>query len=202
MLITPPGQHRAYSLPVLLFVFGIVFLVFSSAALMRAERLRDGFGMAFGALLGGGAIAMALAEIRVLSSAGDQVIVRGWRRRLALDRASTAFGVRLQTGWRSARYIVLITDGSVSDDVAEFLGEGAARRAIARLEAALGTEPGRRAAALVRAIEKPWKADVAEGQKIIDAYYASPAWRRAKYGVIGLVVVYSLAMLLYGALGN
>jgi hypothetical protein len=199
VLITRQARRRAYNVPVLLFLFGSVFLIFSMAALVNVARLGDGFAMVFGLLLGAWAIAMSLGEIRVLRSVDDLVSVRGWRRTLTLDRASTAFGVRLQTSFRSSRYIVLITDGSVSDDVTECLSEGRARRAIARLEAALGTEPGRRAAAFVRSIEKPWQANVAEGQKIIDAYYASPAWRRAKYGVLGLVVIYSLAMLLYGA---
>ena len=187
MLITRP--RRAWSVPILLFAFGVVFLVFS-----LPERLIAGV------LLGAGAVAMAAGEFRVLTSVDDRLVIRGLRRRLVLDRAETAFGVRLQTSWRSARYIVVSTDGFVSDEVAEFVSEGNARRAIARLEAALETTPGRRAAAFVRAIEKPWQANVAEGQKIIDAYYTSPAWRRVKYGVIGLVIVYSLAMLLYGAL--
>lgn len=176
-------------MPILLFAFGVAFLVFS-----LPERLIAGV------LLGAGAVAMAAGEFRVLTSVDDRLVIRGLRRRLVLDRAETAFGVRLQTSWRSARYIVVSTDGFVSDEVAEFVSEGNARRAIARLEASLETTPGRRAAAFVRAIEKPWQANVAEGQKIIDAYYTSPAWRRVKYGVIGLVIVYSLAMLLYGAL--
>jgi hypothetical protein len=187
VLITRP--RRAWSVPVLLFAFGMAFLGFS-----LPERL------IVGVLLGAGAVAMAVGEFRVLTSVDDRLVIRGFRRRLVLERAETAFGVRLQTGWRSSRYIVVATDGSISDDVAEFVSEGNARRAIARFEAALETTSGRRAAAVVRSIEKPWKAHVAEGQKIIDAYYASPAWRRAKYVVIGLVVVYSLAMLIYGAL--
>ena len=176
-------------MPILLFALGMAFLVFS-----LPQR------SIVGVLLGAGAVAMAAGEFRVLTSVDDRLVIRGLRRRLALDRAETAFAVRLQTSWRSARYIVVATDGSVSDEVAEFMSEGNARRAIARLEASLATTSGRRAAAIVRSIEKPWKANVAEGQKIIDAYYASPSWRRAKYGVIGLVILYSLAMLLYGAL--
>lgn len=82
MLITRP--RRAWNVPILLFAFGVGLVVFSSSA-----------GLIAGVLLGGGALVMALSEFRVLTSVDDRVVVRGVRRRLALERASAAFAARL-----------------------------------------------------------------------------------------------------------
>ena len=67
MLITRP--RRAWNVPILLFAFGMVLVVFSSSA-----------GLIAGGLLGGGALVMALGEFRVLTSVDDRVPGRGGQR--------------------------------------------------------------------------------------------------------------------------
>jgi hypothetical protein len=204
VLLTHRDPPRALSIPVLYFGAGLGILIVSIAALIGGA---SPWGAGGGVLLGAASVAIALGSVRLITTDANALTVRGIKRRLALDRDASAFGVRLHTSHRSASYVVFVTDGSVQDDVAEFMSETSARGAIARLEKQLlgGTpEPGersrRRGAAAVRSVEKEWRTRVGEGQKVIDAYYASPAWARAKYGVIALVVVYSLAMLIYGAL--
>lgn len=142
-----------------------------------------------------------LGELAVVGLADHRLRLWGLLRRRELLAASCAFGVRLQTGSRSSRYIVFVTDGQASEDVGEWSTERGARRGIEKLSETLygttthgGSETAQR---MVVQIESDWKATVAQAQQTVDAYYQSPAWRRGKYLIIALIVTYSIGMAAY-----
>ncbi len=161
-----------------------------------------GWGMVLGTgLFGGFVLFLALSELAVLTIADHRLRVRGLLRRNELLAAACAFGIRLHTGSRSSHYIVFVTDGQASADVGEWSTERGARRGVEKLSETLyGTAAQSGSAAAQRQIaqiEGAWKATVAKAQESVDAYYRSPGWRWGKYLIIGLVVTYSIGMLLY-----
>lgn len=209
MVITLSSKGRAFNVPVLLLAIGAGLLLAGVDAWRRADAWDDVYVGLAAAFAGAGSAWMGLSEGRGLVVSGEVLLSKGTWRRVALERQAALFGVRHQGGWRSSRFTVFVTDGTLRDDIAEFQSERGARSAIVRLERALLPLPPddeslrrsrRRAAATVRSLEKDWKTNADAAQAQIDAYYASPSWRRAKYGVIAVVVLYSIAMLIYGAL--
>jgi hypothetical protein len=184
--------------PLLLFGFGTGMALVAVNGLVR----QTGWGMVLGVgLFGGFVLFLAISEFSVVRVADHRLRVWGVLSRRELPAVSCAFGVRLQTGSRSSSYIVFVTDGEASADVGMWSTERGARGGIERLSVALyGTaqQSGSvKAQRVIAQVEGPWKATVAQAQKAVDAYYQSPAWRRGKYLIIGLIVTYSLGMLAY-----
>lgn len=206
MLVTRTAAGRAYSVPILYLVVGTAIGTLSMGALLQASGAGQIWGGLIGVLLGGGSVVLGIGSCRLLRAGGDELVVSGLGKRVSLERTAAAFGVRLQSGGRSSRWIVFVTDGQSSDELGDWFSEQGARRAITRLERALlppadpHHRPLARAKRQVAAIEREWQAPLAEAQKTVQAYYDSPAWRRAKYGVVGLVIAYSIGMMIYLAL--
>jgi hypothetical protein len=180
------------------FAFALGLLAAATAALLK----QSGWGSVVGlGLFGGFVLWIALTELATLHIQDRALLLWGPFRRQRIDSDACAFGVRLQSGSRSVRYIVFATDGQTSIEVGNFATERGARRSIGRLSETLyGDVPRRgsdRAQREIEQVERTWKANRTEAQNTIDAYYKSPGWRAGKYIVIGVVVAYSIGMSLY-----
>jgi hypothetical protein len=114
---------------------------------------------------------------------------------------SCAFGVRLETSRESAGYIVFATDGQASVDLGEWSTEPGARRSVERARRALygasSSSGSSKAQRDVEQVERTWQANVAEARKTLDAYYQSRTWKISKYVIVGLLVSYSIGMLIH-----
>jgi hypothetical protein len=198
VLLTSRARQTVVVFPLLLFGFGTGMTLVAVNGLLR----QAGWGMVLGVgLFGGFVLFLAVGELAVVRLADHRLRLWGVLRRRELLAGACAFGVRLQTGSRSSRYIVFVTDGEASEDVGEWSTERGARRGIERLSETLygttvrsGSETAQR---VVVQIEAAWKATVAKAQKAVDAYYQSPGWRIGKYLIVGLIVSYSIGMMLY-----
>jgi len=198
VLLTSRARQTAVVFPVLLFGFGIGMTLVAVNGLLQ----QAGWGMVLGVgLFGGFVLFLALGELAVVTLADHRLRISGLLRRHELLAAPCAFGIRLQTGSRSSHYIVFVTDGEASADVGEWSTERGARRGIEKLSETLygtATHGGSDAAQrVVVQTESAWKTTVARAQQTVDAYYQSPGWKIGKYLIIGLIVSYSIGMLLY-----
>lgn len=142
---------------------------------------------------------VAVASVRTVATTGRELRVWSPFRRTALDARACAFGVRVTVGARGGvTYVVHATDGRVSADVSEHLTLRGADDAVARLEAAFVEGESRaraRVVARTRAQREAWQRQHREAQAQVDAYYRSPAWRRAKWLVVGGVLAYVAVMI-------
>ena len=185
-------------MPLLLFGFALAMLAGAIGALLK----QSGWGAVIGlGLFGAFVLWMAVSDLATLRIQDRALRIWGLFRYRQLEAEACAFGVRLQSGSRSSRFIVFATDGQASADVGDWGTERGARRGIERLSEALyGDVPRRgseRAEREVEQVERTWKATLSVAQKTVDSYYQSPAWRRGKYTIVGLIVAYAIGMLLY-----
>jgi hypothetical protein len=199
MLLTSRGHNAALSLPVLLLGLATILGVLAVGSLLK--------GPAWGVVVPCGlfssfAFWAAFDELALIRMDGATLRVWGPFRRGELRASGAAFGVRLRPSSRASRYVIFATDGQASIDLAELGTLRGARAGIERLSRALyGGHlhiPNARAAQEVETVEREWQASAGEAQQQIDEYYRSPAWRRAKLIVIGVVLAYSIGMILYG----
>ena len=197
MLLTSRARRTVVILPLLVLTF---------ASVMGGVAVSAFFKGSWGVVIGCGLFSsfcfwMAFDALVVLRVDGGALRLWGPFRRRELRAEACTFGVRLQAGARSSRYVVFGTDAQASVDLGEWQTERGARRGIQRLQQALYGDaprsPSTRAEREVEQVERAWQATMAEAQKSVDAYYQSPAWRRGKYLVIGLVVTYVVGMMLY-----
>jgi hypothetical protein len=197
MLLTLRSRRAALNLPLLLSAFAIGLGAAAAGALAKGPN--------WGAVVGCGLLAalvawMALDALALVRVEASSLHVWGPLRRQLLSADACAFGVRLNAGARSSRYVVFATDGRQSVDIGEWQTERGARGGVTRLSRALGIEVPRAPSAATREVERverTWQASLGEAQQKIDAYYKSPGWRRGKYILVGLVLAYSIGMLLY-----
>jgi hypothetical protein len=201
------GPRRATYVPLVYLGIGGLFTGVGLAALANANAgSKTGALTAF--LLGAVSLYFALDACRKLSAHGDDLVVRGFRKRRSLELAACAFGVRLKTG-RSPAYVVFVTDSVASEEIGEWSRERAARAAVARLETTFAFEPKfvggparpnrrlERARRHVAELEREWKSQVDVAEKAVADYYQSKTWRFTKYAIVAGLVLYVAAMSLY-----
>jgi hypothetical protein len=198
MLLTSGQRKAVLVLPVLLFVFATGMGVVTVGAFLS--------GPSWGAVIGCGLFAsfvfwMAFDELALVRVDGATLRVWGPFRRRELRAQGVAFGVRLQAGSRSSRYVVFASDGQQRVDIGEWQTQRGARGGVERLSRALyGNDPrtpNARAVREVEGVEREWQATLSEAQSKVDEYYKSPGWRRSKFIVLGVLVAYVIGMMLY-----
>jgi len=197
VLVTSRARQIVVVVPLLMFGFGMGM----GALAVNAVRGQT-WGVAIGAgLFGALVLWMALSELAVVRIDQRRLLLWGPFRRRELLADACAFGVRLETGSESSRYIVFAMDGQASVDLGEWSTERGARRSIERACQALYGASSRsgssKAQRDVEQVERAWQANVAEARKTLDAYYQSPTWRIAKYVMVCLIVSSSIGMLIY-----
>jgi hypothetical protein len=197
MIVTLQARRSAWVVPVLLSIASLSLVVATVAAILSAKS--------WGAVLVAAVFAAlicwtALSELLRIEVRDGRLMVRGIWRSNMLEASRVALGVRLRSGSRSARFTVFISDGRGRADVADFGSEAASRRAVERLRSALLEPTHVPAASAVReveAVEREWQAQLAQTMQVVNAYYQSPTWRRAKYAVIAVLVLYVVGMALF-----
>ena len=136
--------------------------------------------------------------LRWLRRDAGHLVVRGvgWTRRI--DAASAAFGYRVTGVGKNTMIEVYVTDGGEKIRVLNHLplGPKRATASVGKLQAALlgsmesACSPGGLAV----------KADIEilrHAREQVEAYYASPAWRRPGYLILGILIAYLLGMALF-----
>ena len=68
----------------------------SAAALLHTTGGGQAFSAVIGLILSSGLVWLGLGSCRAIAARGERVVVTSLRKRVALERAACAFGVRLQ----------------------------------------------------------------------------------------------------------
>lgn len=156
------------------------------------------------AVLAGGMLVYVIATLRTVRARGHTLRVRALGSTTTFDARAAAFGVSASYGGRSgASYTVYVTDGMRRSDIVAY-GSRRALKAAERLTDVFAVaNPGGSCEArglVAREIAK-WKAQEDESMRQVNAYYASPAWKRMPiYIGVGLalyVAVTTAVMLLH-----
>ncbi len=194
MLFVDRGRRRAVEVPFLLVAVAGLLLFGALRTVLSSPRVSAVVGLVIVMAL---LVGVALASFRVVFVRGAELVVWTPFGRTSLDARACAFGVRVHSGGRGVSYPTYVTDGDAMVDVSDHGSVRAADAAVARLEAAFVEETSRRrsrAVAAVRRHREGWERQHREAKAQVGAYYQSPAWRRAKWLVVGGVVVYLIAM--------
>lgn len=197
MLIVQQRARRAIHVP--LFMITVTALI----AAASAHRLiaNPGVGTAVMSVLTVAFFVFSVFDLRVFTARGDELVIRGPRQDVRLARAACAFSVRVSYGTRGgATYTVYVNDGVRSHDLCDHWSAKSADRALARAERALLDASAADVAAQLALQRSRWESAQQDAQARIDVYYRSPAWRRAKWLVVGGVAIYVLVMIAWQAL--
>ena len=200
LLISRSRRSVLYA-PALALAGSAAATVFFLMALIDPQGTRPVIGNLLGLAVFAGITWLFAADVAMVSVEGDRLVLRSLGSRRSVLTAAARIAVLFKPGGRFPKFGLMLTDGEAMAELGEWTTERAAERTAARIEAAFGLDDGaparKKAARHVETMELRWRKEVESGQRVIDAYYQSPAWRRAKYGVPLLVLLYLIGMGIY-----
>ena len=163
----------------------------------RALAASPSRGAVVAALLAGGMLVYVVSSFKLVRARAHTLVLRSLFGREVFDARASAFGVTASYNGRSgATYTVYVTDGPRRSDIATYTSRralGAADRLTATFTVANRGGSAEARGVVAREIAA-WKAQEDETMRQVNAYYASPAWRRLPI-FIGVGVALYLAVM-------
>ncbi len=146
-------------------------------------------------VIGAVSVLALTSGVRRLRREPGTILIRGAWLRVGLDATKVAFGYRVTGAGRTTMIEVYATDGGDRVRILKHnpLGTKRAEASVNKLERTLldQREIGPNLGA--RLVEEDL-ADLRHAQVQVEAYYASPTWKRSGYVVLAILVVFLLVM--------
>jgi hypothetical protein len=196
MLLRLTSARRVLHLPTMLLAITALAIA-GAVAMLSTEVSLESAAMAGFALIVAG---LTVSEVKRIDVDGLELRVTSLRgtEHMSLERA--ALGVRTQHGSKGhTSYTLYVFDGERELELASSSSASGSERQRQRLSALLFPDGAPRAAAdparaVIAEREQTYRDQQAQAQQAVDAYYASGRFRQAGLIVVGIVVVYSIAM--------